>query len=100
MSYDISTKNEQILDTSAKHIHMISCEDRLKTFIDWPHQLQQTPYSLACNGFYYSKQGDKVTCFYCGVSLKHWNSSDIIDIEHRKWSKDCYYIYMTLPVTK
>ena len=76
---------------------MVKCEDRIQTFKDWPQQVRQTPHELASNGFFYSGQSDKVTCFMCGVHLSSWTISDFVDIEHKRWSKDCVYLLMTLP---
>jgi len=81
-----------------KHPHMKKCRDRLGTFKDWPKQIQQTPHQFAGNGFFYTgKKGDSVCCFYCGVILKHWESMDIIMVEHRKWSDACTFLQMTTP---
>ena len=76
---------------------MINCTDRLNSFVDWPQQLHQTPIKLACNRFFYQRIGDRVTCFMCGVVLSSWDYEDDVIHEHKKWSKDCVYLKLTLP---
>ena len=67
-------------------------EDRLKTFENWPKQMTPDKYSLARAGFYYTGEGDKVTCFACKLSLGHWERDDEALIEHNKWSANCAYL--------
>ena len=67
---------------------------RLQTFERWPKQMSQKPEYLASSGFYYSGQGDSVTCFYCGLTLKSWDAGDEIDFEHHKFSPKCKFLMM------
>lgn len=82
---------------SPKHRSMIRCSNRVNSFKSWPHQLRQTPYELARDGFLYEGVSDRVTCFMCGVTLQHWDYLDIVEFEHSRWSKDCKYLQITVP---
>lgn len=73
---------------------MINCTDRFK---DWPQQLRQSPFDLVCNGFFYEGVADRVIYFMCVVILKSWEFEDVIVHEHKKWSKDCAYLKLTIP---
>ena len=35
---------------------------------------------------------DCVRCFYCGVGLKHWVTTDDVWTEHARWRPDCGYL--------
>lgn len=59
--------------------------DRDQSFEDWPQQMLQKPIDLVRNGFFYTGVGDRVTCFYCNVTLKHWDCDDCIETEHLRW---------------
>ena len=59
--------------------------DREQSFENWPQQLIQKPRDLIQNGFFYTGIGDRVTCFYCNVTLKQWDRNDCIETEHLKW---------------
>lgn len=64
---------------------------RLGTFVSWPEKYSSRPLVLAEAGFYYTgKDGsDKVTCFFCNMSLDNWaGNKDPIE-EHRKLSPSC-----------
>jgi hypothetical protein len=66
--------------------------DRLSTYRLWPKQLKQDKYELAQAGFFYTKEGDIVECFACGVIVSQWKANDKPLVEHEKWSPDCIYI--------
>lgn len=76
------------------NVGMIRYQDRLKTFQYWPIQMRQIPTDLAKSGFYYTGQGDKVTCFHCGITVLNWEFSDIVNIEHKKHSIHCKFVNM------
>ena len=67
---------------------------REQTFEHWPQQLKQKPKDLAQNGFFYTGRGDRVTCFYCNVTLKQWEDTDCIETEHLKWEPNCLFAKM------
>ena len=58
------------------------------------HEMKQKCRDLAQNGFFYTGRGDRVTCFYCDVTLKQWDLSDRIEIEHSKWGPNCLFVKM------
>ena len=68
--------------------------DRMKTFEKWPKQIEQLPEHLARAGFYYTKQGDTVQCFYCGLILFNWEKGDNVICEHRRHCNTCKFIHM------
>lgn len=49
---------------------------------------------LARAGFMYTRTGDCVTCFCCGMTLKNWEPVDNAYQEHIRWSKYCQYAQM------
>ena len=68
--------------------------DREQSFTDWPQQMAQKPKDLIQNGFFYTGIGDRVTCFYCNVTLKQWEKNDCIETEHLKWEPNCLFAKM------
>lgn len=66
--------------------------NRVNSFELWPKQMKQDIYSLARAGFFYTKEGDTVECFTCGVRVRDWNVNDIPTIEHEKHSTSCKYM--------
>ena len=71
---------------------LVYYEDRLKTYEHWPKQIKQSKQNLARAGFYYTGEGDKVTCFACKLSLITWEPTDDVWIEHQKWTTTCLYL--------
>ena len=76
------------------HPLMMYFTSREQTFQNWPTQLVQKPKDLIQNGFFYTNVGDQVTCFYCGVTLKQCDKSDIAETEHIKWGPSCLFAKM------
>ena len=70
-------------------------KDRLQTFEHWPRQIIPDKFRLAKAGFYYRGETNKVTCFACGIQLKHWERTDDPLTEHNKWSPNCIYMKIT-----
>ena len=60
----------------------------------WPKQLTQRPNQMVASGFYYTGCGDTVTCFHCGITLRNWEHTDDVDMEHKKHSPDCKFLLM------
>ena len=69
--------------------------DRISSFETWPQQMCQDKYALAKAGFIYTKEGDIVECFACGVRVSQWKTIGIPDTEHKKWSPQCIYLKLT-----
>ena len=49
--------------------NMIYYRDRILSFENWPVQSKQNKHAMACASFYYTKSGDIVKCFSCGLRL-------------------------------
>ena len=73
---------------------MTVCEERLKTFGEWPKFMKPTAPELAKAGFYYTGMGDRVMCFSCKVILKNWEPRDTAWGEHARWRPSCNYVKM------
>lgn len=67
-------------------------EARLRTYINWPVELIQTPEMLSEAGFYYVGIGDQVRCFHCDGGLRHWDPQDEPWVEHARWFPSCSYL--------
>ena len=65
---------------------------RYGSFAKWPKQMEQKPSDLVKSGFFYTGQGDLVTCFMCGLTLKEWETGDVVDLEHKKWAPGCKFL--------
>ena len=68
--------------------------ERVKSFLYWPKQLTQKPEQLISSGFYYTGRGDRVTCFFCGLTLTGWETTDNVHSEHKKHSSECKFLLM------
>lgn len=79
------------------HPLMMYFVSREQTFQNWPIQMMQKPKDLIKNGFFYTDVGDQVTCFYCGVTLKQWDKSDTVELEHLNWKPNCLFAKMVSP---
>ena len=62
---------------------MINCEDRLKSFKNWPIALTQKPIDMAKAGFNYCDYSDRVQSFWCGITLKDWEPRYLPWNEHK-----------------
>lgn len=80
---------------SWKYPEYVNFKERYATFSDWPRFLKgPSTQELARAGFIYTRIGDKVTCFSCGMTLKNWEPLDSAYNEHLRWSKNCIYAKM------
>ncbi|XP_054278974.1 death-associated inhibitor of apoptosis 1-like [Macrosteles quadrilineatus] len=69
---------------------------RLKSFKNWPKTLKFTPEMFSEAGFFYTKKGDGIICYYCGGGLNNWNEeSDEPWVEHARWFSKCYFLLTT-----
>ena len=77
------------------NLEMAKFIDRPETFHNkWPVQISQHPNQMVSSGFYYNGYGDTVTCFFCGISIRRWERTDSVNVEHKKHSPDCKYLLM------
>lgn len=67
-----SENDIQSLRKQFKFPEYLDQEVRLKTFDDWPKKKRQLPKQLSRAGFFYTHEGDRVTCFCCGCSVSGW----------------------------
>lgn len=70
-----------------------SVEKRFESFkYKWSKEFLVPASELAKNGFFYSGTADKVTCAYCGVSIKNFARNDTAYGEHMRRSPDCAFL--------
>lgn len=62
--------------------------ERLKTFETWPLEFIDK-HALAQTGMFYTRDSDKVKCYFCEVEIGRWEESDHPVSEHIKWSANC-----------
>ncbi|XP_055909111.1 death-associated inhibitor of apoptosis 1 [Eupeodes corollae] len=62
--------------------------ERLKTFEEWPLEYIDKNV-LAQTGMFYTRESDKVKCYFCEVEIGRWEESDHPVSEHIKWSANC-----------
>ncbi|XP_055840777.1 death-associated inhibitor of apoptosis 1 [Episyrphus balteatus] len=62
--------------------------ERLKTFEEWPLDFIDK-HVLAQTGMFYTRESDKVKCYFCEVEIGRWEESDHPVSEHIKWSANC-----------
>ncbi|NXK90332.1 XIAP ligase, partial [Formicarius rufipectus] len=93
---DYLLRTRQVVDMSdslyPQNPAMCSEETRLKSFHNWPLNVQLTPKELANAGFYYTGVGDQVACFCCGGKLKNWEPSDRAWSEHKRHFPKCLFV--------
>lgn len=63
---------------------------RLDSYREWPVDYI-APRDLAGEGFYYTGEADRVTCFCCGLTLSKWMRDDDPKTEHLKWRETCRF---------
>ncbi len=87
--------DSDIVNPPAPYVADMSvCQERLKTFEEWPKFMKPTALDLAKAGFYYTGMGDRVMCFSCKVVVKNWAPSDTAWGEHARWRPSCNYLKM------
>ncbi|XP_063603118.1 baculoviral IAP repeat-containing protein 2-like [Penaeus indicus] len=66
-------------------------EQRLGTFIDWPHEWLK-PSELAVDGFYYLRKRDYCACIFCRGIVGAWERGDTPRGEHQRHFPHCPFI--------
>ena len=78
---------------------MDTVEERIASFINWPHGGRLRPVFMAGAGFYqYRVDTDAVSCFNCNVVMEGWNDQSDPITEHRRAAPNCNWnndTYMT-----
>lgn len=67
---------------------------RIETFKTGLSGIKLRPWDFAKSGFYYTGEGDTVTCFFCGTSIGNWQMAEDVNAEHKKHSPSCHYLKM------
>ena len=65
---------------------------RLKSFGNWPKQMNPKPEQLAKAGFFYEGVSDTCHCFFCGLLVHNWETEDNAIEEHFRHSPKCHYV--------
>ena len=55
-----------------KHLEYQKYSARLKSFANWPMQINPRPEEMAKAGFLYEGVSDSCTCFHCGLTVHNW----------------------------
>jgi len=77
-----------------KYPDMVTGEKRKDTYTNW-FPVQDSDELVNC-GFFYRGQGDRVTCFYCGLTLTDWLEEDDPWIEHARFAGNCPYMLLNV----
>ena len=74
---------------------MATFEQRLSTFVNWPHRGQHAPEYMAAAGWLHDRQiyghTDAARCFNCDLTLVGWETADPVR-EHLKRNSHCSWI--------
>ncbi|XP_066587413.1 baculoviral IAP repeat-containing protein 8-like [Prorops nasuta] len=64
---------------------------RLASYNNWPVPYME-PMKLAAAGFYFTKDGDRIRCFECGIGICWWMKGNDPMEYHQKWSSRCRFV--------
>ncbi|CAF1226937.1 unnamed protein product [Rotaria sp. Silwood1] len=64
---------------------------RVASFATWSNGALPTVDEFVRAGFFYTRTGSIVSCFYCHGRLNNWNDSHNPMIEHARWFPHCAY---------
>ena len=74
---------------------MATFEQRLSTFVNWPHRGKHAPEYMAAAGWLHDRQiyghSDAARCFNCDLTLVGWETADPVR-EHLKRNSHCSWI--------
>ena len=68
---------------------VLTVEDCLRTFTNWPESAPVSATDLAIAGFMYTGEDDRVECIYCRGLLHSWQPGDEPSFEHRRYFPHC-----------
>lgn len=80
--------------SNSKYPNYDSYEKRLNSFKLWPKSMKQKPSQMSEAGFFYTGEGDRVKCFYCGGGLTHWLPDDNPWEQHAMFYNTCLYLQL------
>jgi baculoviral IAP repeat-containing protein 7/8 len=91
--FDGTYCNKCRLDGKNKYAHpeYATPAARLQTFNNWPSSLPQKPHDIIKAGFFYTGEGDQVTCFNCDLSLLNWKADNVLFQNHVVIRNNCYF---------
>ena len=96
-----TTPIDYFIGVEPKHKNYISIQTRIDSFDmeAWRmHPLSREnfpllkPESFARVGFFYSGTADNMMCFWCGLGLKHWETTDDPVTEHARFRPRCTWL--------
>lgn len=89
----------QFMQNAAMRTNFEAFDERLASFINWPHKDRLSPSHMAATGFYQERPSmDRVSCFCCDVALEDWSINSDPITEHQHASPACTWnnnTYMT-----
>ncbi|XP_069140810.1 uncharacterized protein [Argopecten irradians] len=92
--HEISEDSSKSLDVATSPMHqdfeMLSVREQ--TYRNCPSTLKIRARNLAEAGFFYKGDDDHTTCFFCGGSLKEWETDDDPWFEHARWFPTCSFL--------
>nr|AFS51919.1 inhibitor of apoptosis protein 3 [Dendrolimus kikuchii nucleopolyhedrovirus] len=91
-SVDECRSKREVEKWRPKHSKLTTKAARLATFDNWPKSVPVAPDDLADAGFFYTNIGDHTECFYCGGSIRDWESGDSPWWEHARWFDRCRFV--------
>ena len=82
---------------SAPRLTMTTSEQRLKTFVNWPHSGTHAPVNMAAAGWLHDNNQahghkDAAQCFNCDLALVGWKTAQNPFREHLERSPHCTWI--------
>lgn len=84
---------DHTMDMSSKEESFAEEETRLATFNGrWKKESILSSTALAKAGFFYTKQFDRVKCYYCGVKIQGWQPDSNVDVIHARLSPMCCFL--------
>ncbi|CAD5122107.1 DgyrCDS10557 [Dimorphilus gyrociliatus] len=80
-------------DNKPKDPLMADFDNRLSTFQDYDEESQPLKKEVLCKaGFFFIGPFDNVKCFFCGLAVKNWRSTDDPWHHHARLSPKCPHV--------
>ena len=75
-----------------KYLEYRKYSARVKSFANWPMQMNPRPEELAKAGFFYEGVSDSCSCFHCGLTVHNWENTDDPVEEHFRHGPRCNFV--------